>query len=330
MLVNTRWTPNLDQNGPAFTCVWALQQDGITSEQHCFTTNVRDQDDCKGGNTCLHGGTCIDLYKRFTCKCLGGFTSNDCSVPTSCVSSNPCINGTCEGRHGHLFCICAPGYTGQRCDVRVDHCTLSPCLHGGTCSDNVIGSLCTCTAQYTGRRCQTRIHTLLHATGSSVTASLFYKATVSSNSQGVQVVDYVKVSDNSKQSINVVVDNDGPSLWPIGVAFGGLLLTALAGCGVWWCCIDKRGKNKGVIEPTKQWARRSAELQNRTSRSPVHESAPQKTGNNVTQMETNTGTQVTGGSPRILNIYQSSANDPHLHKCGTKSRGDVYHNNTFW
>ncbi|XP_033743479.1 protein HEG homolog 1-like isoform X2 [Pecten maximus] len=194
VVVDTHWTPKSDQDGPAFTCVWALQHDGSTTQQHCFTTYVRDQDNCNGGNKCLHGGTCVDLYKRFTCKCLGGFTSNDCSVRASCVTSNPCVNGTCEERHGSLFCICSPGYTGQTCDTKVDHCVSSPCLHGGTCTDKVTGSSCACTAQYTGSHCETRIKTPQHSTGPSVTASLQYIATVSSDSQGIQIVDYVKVA----------------------------------------------------------------------------------------------------------------------------------------
>ncbi|XP_060065876.1 integrin beta-like protein E [Ylistrum balloti] len=331
--VNTSWTPNADQDGMAFTCVWALQNNGITTDHKCFTTIVRDKNDCSGGNKCLHGSTCIDLYKRYTCNCLGGFTSKDCSVRASCVTSNPCVNGTCEERHGTLFCICSQGYTGKTCDTTIDNCALSPCLHGGTCIAKATGSSCTCTVQFTGSQCQTRIQTPLHSR--SVTASLLYKATISSDSDGsVQILDYVKVSDQSKKDINVVVNNDSPPLWPIGVAFGGCLLIALTGCVTWWCCFGKRGPNKGFIEPqpAEKWARprRSGNAQNRSSGSPVAENTPRKSGNNVTQVETNTGTQVSGGSPRILNIYQSSANDPNLHKCGSNSRGNVHYNNTFW
>ncbi|XP_069129220.1 uncharacterized protein [Argopecten irradians] len=335
IMVDTQWTPSSDQNGPAFTCVWALQSDGTTSEQQCFTTNVRDQDDCSGGSKCQHGGTCVDLYKRFTCKCLGGFVSNDCSVRASCATSNPCVNGTCEVRHGSLFCICTPGYSGKICDTKMDTCASSPCQHGGTCTANATGASCACTAQFTGNHCETR---KFPVTGKHVLQAI---ATIASDSQGIQVLDFVKVLDKNKNDVNVVVNNDAPPLWPIGVAVGGVVLLALAGCGLWWWCCGSRGQNKGIIEPTDQWMRPrrssddtprrgSGEAKPRSAETSASDQTARKAGNNVTQVETNTGTQVSGGSPRILNIYQSSANDPHIHKCGTNSRGNVYHKNTFW
>lgn len=119
----------------------------------------------------------------------------------------------------------------------------------------------------------------------------------------------------------MVVNNEGPPLWPVGVAFGGILVAALIGFGV-WCCVAKRGKGS-TIEPSEQWAKKP---DHEAAETPHNEKAIQSVGHNVTQMEANTGTQVSGGSPKILNIYQSSANDPHIHKCGVPSHGHVYHN----
>ena len=46
-----------------------------------YAIDVSDPDDCKT-NPCMNGGTCIDGFNRYTCKCVPGYTGRNCRNST--------------------------------------------------------------------------------------------------------------------------------------------------------------------------------------------------------------------------------------------------------
>uniref|UniRef100_K1RUI2 Uncharacterized protein n=1 Tax=Magallana gigas TaxID=29159 RepID=K1RUI2_MAGGI len=57
-------------------------------------------DDC-GGHTCQNGGKCVDLFRRWTCKCPHGFKPKDCSHSRfQKVGSTRSTGDDSWGRHG--------------------------------------------------------------------------------------------------------------------------------------------------------------------------------------------------------------------------------------
>nr|XP_022324115.1 uncharacterized protein LOC111125010 [Crassostrea virginica]XP_022324116.1 uncharacterized protein LOC111125010 [Crassostrea virginica] len=82
------------QYADTLLCVWGRGLEGLTTDRFCYTAVLIDGNDC-GGVTCQNGGKCVDLYRRWTCKCPHGFKPKDCSHKVTCADF-PCKNnGTC-------------------------------------------------------------------------------------------------------------------------------------------------------------------------------------------------------------------------------------------
>ncbi|XP_062615305.1 uncharacterized protein LOC134277050 [Saccostrea cucullata] len=106
------------QYADTLLCVWGRDTEGITTDRFCYTAVLIDGDDC-GGVTCLNGGKCVDLYRRWTCKCPHGYKPKDCSHKVTCADF-PCKNnGTCVDTGTMYTCACASGFTGLDCEIEL-------------------------------------------------------------------------------------------------------------------------------------------------------------------------------------------------------------------
>ncbi|RUS68585.1 hypothetical protein EGW08_023653 [Elysia chlorotica] len=96
-------------------------------------------DECDS-NPCLNGGTCIDMYNGYICRCPSNFQGPQCTQDVNeCViyagTDLGCQNGaTCFNTHGGYTCHCTSNYHGIHCRETHDDCTgASPmelCGHG--------------------------------------------------------------------------------------------------------------------------------------------------------------------------------------------------------
>nr|XP_011453901.2 uncharacterized protein LOC105346853 [Crassostrea gigas] len=106
------------QYADTLLCVWGRNFEGVTTDRFCYTAILLDGDDC-GGHTCQNGGKCVDLFRRWTCKCLHGFKPKDCSHKVTCADF-PCKNnGTCVDTGTLYICACASGFTGLDCEMKI-------------------------------------------------------------------------------------------------------------------------------------------------------------------------------------------------------------------
>lgn len=86
---------------------------------------------------------------------VGAYCDMEKAVVVEC-SVNPCQHGgTCDYQgEGQYTCRCLPGYSGNQCEFDIDECASSPCLNGGTCTDVINGFRCACASSFTGMRCE--------------------------------------------------------------------------------------------------------------------------------------------------------------------------------
>ncbi|XP_078382279.1 pancreatic secretory granule membrane major glycoprotein GP2-like [Oculina patagonica] len=81
-----------------------------------------------------------------------------CLFNTGCLITG-CLNGgSClvdDGQQTFSSCSCKVPWTGERCEIKLEtECSSNPCLHGGTCTDMIIGFRCACAASFTGSHCE--------------------------------------------------------------------------------------------------------------------------------------------------------------------------------
>ncbi|KAM4663381.1 protein crumbs homolog 2 [Discoglossus pictus] len=90
---------------------------------------------------------CYSRAAGYVCRCLPGFTGENCSVNINECESEPCQNGgLCRDMNNGFLCDCALGYTGYVCAINIDDCENNPCENGATCQDGIANYLCLCPA----------------------------------------------------------------------------------------------------------------------------------------------------------------------------------------
>ncbi|XP_035672253.1 fibropellin-1-like [Branchiostoma floridae] len=84
-----------------------------------FALCAKDIEGC-ASDPCHHGGTCVDGVNSYTCRCVPGFTGDDCENDIDeCVEgTHACLNGaTCLNTPGNYSCTCRDGWTGRNCET---------------------------------------------------------------------------------------------------------------------------------------------------------------------------------------------------------------------
>ncbi|XP_077993791.1 cubilin-like [Glandiceps talaboti] len=90
--------------------------------------NDLSADECTS-NPCKNGGTCVNLYKKFQCRCTEAWKGTTCeSDVDECVEYRGtdlgCQNGaTCDNTDGGYSCTCKPNWFGVHCRSSHDDCT---------------------------------------------------------------------------------------------------------------------------------------------------------------------------------------------------------------
>ncbi|XP_033947396.1 LOW QUALITY PROTEIN: protein crumbs homolog 1-like [Pseudochaenichthys georgianus] len=143
-----------------------------------------DTDECEH-RPCENGGTCFQRsdipnygslpefsnanfsYEEaagFICRCLPGFTGDNCSVDVDECEPAPCLNeGTCQDLVNSYQCVCPDGFTGVHCEVDINECDSNPCQNGAACEDFANSYRCVCPvpepghAPWGGRHCDVRL-----------------------------------------------------------------------------------------------------------------------------------------------------------------------------
>ncbi|XP_064472120.1 cubilin-like [Ornithodoros turicata] len=126
-------------------------------------TDLR-RDEC-ASNPCQHGGTCIDLFKKYQCLCRDNWEGAQCEQDVDecsryAYSDLGCQNGgTCINTPGGYRCQCPAAYHGVHCTEQHDDCASSSsqalCGHG-TCisrknQSGQVGYSCICDQGWTKR-----------------------------------------------------------------------------------------------------------------------------------------------------------------------------------
>ncbi|KAM9391376.1 protein crumbs homolog 2-like [Pholidichthys leucotaenia] len=130
-----------------------------------------DVDECER-RPCLNGGECFqrsdalnygtlpelgvanfsyDVAVGFICRCLPGFTGDNCSVNVDECEPGPCQHGgICQDLVNSYQCVCPDGFTGVQCEVDINECESDPCRNGATCEDAANSYRCHCPAPEPG------------------------------------------------------------------------------------------------------------------------------------------------------------------------------------
>ncbi|KAJ8374583.1 hypothetical protein SKAU_G00051630 [Synaphobranchus kaupii] len=85
------------------------------------TLNSGAEDNPCHTNPCLHGGSCLQEGRGYSCYCPQGYSGESCEIDIDDCQSNPCQNGgTCIDEIDSFICLCLPSYGGVTCEKEIE------------------------------------------------------------------------------------------------------------------------------------------------------------------------------------------------------------------
>ena len=85
-----------------------------------FDFMTQGEDRC-ASMLCKNGGTCVNGFYEYGCKCTTDWHGHDCTEHVTPCTSNPCKNGgTCIDGSDTYKCKCGPDWQGYDCTDRCD------------------------------------------------------------------------------------------------------------------------------------------------------------------------------------------------------------------
>ena len=142
----------------------------------CLADSTLDKNGCSGA-ACPRNSQCIDGPHSYECKCLPGFTGEDCvaistlqaretrmrreensDLKINCSTVNCSDHGSClRTEDGDFVCSCFEDYTGPLCSTKliVNGCDSINCSTNSVCKSDMLG--CVCDPEFTGDLCETPI-----------------------------------------------------------------------------------------------------------------------------------------------------------------------------
>ncbi|KAK7145498.1 hypothetical protein R3I93_013280 [Phoxinus phoxinus] len=138
-----------------------LEDEAPQTSQFIRVGGTEPQLGCSGSRVCvsepcLNNGSCADLFNRFACACVPGWTGERCQENVDECVQQPCVLGVCRDLPGDYECECPDGYAGKNCQEELGWCQKHRCENGGSCVNTGLGHTCVCTPAHTGPSCQWR------------------------------------------------------------------------------------------------------------------------------------------------------------------------------
>lgn len=148
----------------------------MQSESYSFClANVASAPNKNGcsGVVCPGNSQCVEGPNSYECKCLPGFTGEDCvaistlqaseirirrensDFRTNCSTANCSDHGNClRTEDGEFICSCFEDYTGPHCSTELiaNGCDNINCSTNSICKLDVLG--CVCAPEFTGNSCE--------------------------------------------------------------------------------------------------------------------------------------------------------------------------------
>ncbi|KAK3611457.1 hypothetical protein CHS0354_032738 [Potamilus streckersoni] len=299
-----------------------------------------DVDECPA-SPCQHGGFCTNLVGDYNCSCVHPYTGKNCENEIDICTTSPCKNGgRCHRQHLSYYCVCTRGWRGTNCTDKVDLCESNPCTNGGSCQDTGDDYLCSCPTGFgvhgSNEPCANTDTASSNQIFVDVNNNLTWPilaAIIGGLLCGVLLMAcccwFLLGRSKKRDDEDPQKDNKPKPRWAyarrISVTPFPIPRSSKKD-------LSALKSNLSAVESSKKTDDLSASEEVPaldTVADPVTMWPYMKSfnANNSVKLTSDSSAHPISnrnGSPKIFNIYRSSANDPHIHKCGKHINAEEY------